>query len=310
MYILIHGADSYQCTQKINEMVGGFKQKRDPQGLNVAFFDCAKEGPDKMWGQISTVPFLAEKRMVVIHGVIENYESDVRNSLLEKLRSGSFAETSVLVFVEKKDKFGNNKLAAFLQKQPYSKHFPVMDEAARERWIKKYVADLGVSITTGAARIVAAGIEDTWQLASVCQQALAFASGEEIKREHVSPFVSSPLDDNIFNFTDALAAGNTAQALKLLDDQKKSGANEFYLLTMITRQFRLLLQLNDNPNQEELEDLKLHPFVVKKTSPLARRYTPEQLQSIHKNLYTIEKTLKTSSSSADILLDQFVMSAK
>ena len=310
MYILISGADSYRSSQKVKEMVAGFRQKRDPQNLNVAFFDCAKEGADKLWGQMATAPFLAEKRMVIIYGAIENYDSDVRAALLEKLEAGAYSETAVLIFVEKKDKFGNNKLAAFLQKQPYSAAFPLMEEQARETWIKKYVGKLGGSITTGAARIVAAGVEDTWQLASVCDQSLAFAAGAEIKREHVQPFVSSPLDDNIFNFTDALAAGNTGKALKLLDDQKKSGANEFYLLTMITRQFRLLLQLCDSPNQADLTNLKLHPFVVKKTSPLARRYTPQQLKTIHQNLYTIEKTLKTSSSKPDILLDQFVMSAK
>lgn len=289
-------------------MVSGFKQKRDPQGLNVAFFDCAKEGPDKMWGQISTVPFLSEKRMVVISGVIEHYDSDVRNALLKKLEDDTFAQTSVLVFTEKNDKFGNNKLAAFLQKQPYYSHFPLMEEREREVWVKKYIANQNASITTGAARIIAAGVTDTWQLARVCQQALAFAQEEEIKREHVSPFCQSPLDDNIFNFTDALASGNTAKALKLLDDQKKSGANEFYLLTMISRQFRLLLQLNDGPSPDDLVELKLHPFVIKKTSPLAKRYTPAQLQTIHNSLYKIETLLKTTNSTPDILLDQFVLS--
>lgn len=312
MYILIHGEDTYRSHAHLNKMIASFKEKRDPQGLNVSFVDCKKLEPEALSEQLGVTPFLAEKRMAVLQGFLEHAEKDLQETLLAKLESGAFVDTTVVVFFEVVSDFKKNPLFDFLKKQPYSSAFPLLAEHEREAWVKNEVRAHGASITTGAARMIATAITETWQLAQVVEQACALAGGEEIQRAYVEPFVEPPLDDNIFNFTDALAAGNTRRSLELLYDQRRADANEFYLLTMITRQFRILLQLQGVTPQEEpaiTKELALHPFVVKKTLPLARRYAPAQLQMIYKNLFAIETILKTTATPAGALLDQFVVTA-
>ena len=75
-------------------------------------------------------------------------------------------------------------------------------------------------------------------------------------------FVTSPLDDNIFHFTDALSARNAATALHLLHDQLESGANPFYIVTMLSRQITILLQVKAGGAAAS----KLHPYVQKKSA--------------------------------------------
>ena len=307
MYILTCGEDTYRSRQHLQKMIASFKEKRDPQGLNVSFLDCKKLEPGVLWEHLGTVPFLAEKRMVVLQGFLENAPKELNEALLAKLEAGAFADTAVTVFFETTSDFKKNPLFDFLKKQPYSSAFPLLAEHERETWVKNETRERGMSVTTGAARMIAASVAETWQLIRVVEQACALAGAEEIQRAHVEPFIEPPLDDNIFNFTDALAAGNTRRALELLHDQRRADANEFYLLTMITRQFRILLQLKDGVSGDAAKELGIHPFVIKKSLPLARRYSPAQLQTIYRNLFTIETLLKTTATPADALLDQFVV---
>ncbi|MEK7532526.1 MAG: DNA polymerase III subunit delta [Patescibacteria group bacterium] len=313
MYILINGEDTFRSRAHLQKMIASFKEKRDPQGLNVSILDCAKAKPEDIWEQLGTVPFLAEKRMVVLKELLGRKDDELLDALREKLEAGAFAETAVIVFFETTSEFKKNKLFDFLKKQPYSTAFPLMKEFEREVWVKRAIQARNGSITTGAARTLAAAVEETWQLEQVVEQACALAGAEEIQRAHVEPFVEPPLDDNIFNFTDALAAGNTRRALELLRDQRRADANEFYLLTMITRQFRILMQIHDRASGDAQGDiakeLGVHPYVIQKSLPLAKRYSFAQLKTIYDNLFKIETLLKTTATPADALLDQFVVTS-
>lgn len=314
MYILIHGEDTYRSRAHLAKMIASFKEKRDPQGLNISVLDCAKAKTEDVWKQLGTVPFLAEKRMVVLKELLGRKDGELLDALREKLEAGAYADTTVIVFFETANEFKKNKLFDFLKKQPYSAAFPPMKEFEREAWIKNAIRARNGSITTGAARIIAATVEETWQLEQVVAQAYALAGTEEIQRQHVEPFVEPPPDDNIFNFTDALAAGNTRRALELLHDQRRADKDKFYLLTMITRQFRILMQIHDRANGSThngdiAKELGIHPYVIQKSIPLAKRYSFAQLKTIYDNLFTIETLLKTTATPADALLDQFVVTA-
>jgi DNA polymerase III delta subunit len=52
--------------------------------------------------------------------------------------------------------------------------------------------------------------------------------------------------------------------------------------------------------------LGLHPFVVKKTLPLVRRYPLEKLKDIYEQLLQIDIKTKTGQGSQSELLDLFV----
>jgi len=316
MYILIHGEDTYRSRAHLHSLIASFKKKRDPQGLNVAMLDGKKMVPKDLWNELGVMPFLAEKRLLVLHGFLEHGEKELQEALCEKLTAGAYKDTAVIIFHETGVKTGKgsskNPLLDFLKTQPYSTAFPLLQEFEREAWVKNEVQKQGGSITTGAARLIATCVTETWQLAQVTEQACALAGAEEIQRPHVEPFIEPSINDNIFAFTDALAAGHTTLALELLHEQRRADANEFYLLTMITRQFRILLELHDlNPREEQAaaKETGLHPFVIKKSLPLAKRYAENQLQRVYNNLLLIETALKTTAVPADTLVDRLVMTA-
>jgi len=140
MYILLEGADTYQSREHLQKMLASFKEKRDPQGLNIAMLDAKKMEPNDMWNELGVMPFLAEKRLLVLREFLEHAPKGLQGALHEKLAAGAYADTTVIIFYEtaaaprssKKEKAVlKNPLSDFLKSQPYSAAFPLLQEFER-----------------------------------------------------------------------------------------------------------------------------------------------------------------------------------
>ena len=84
---------------------------------------------------------------------------------------------------------------------------------------------------------------DLFALENEINKLVGYAHGQTITTHHVDIMVHAQFDTLIFHFTDALCSGNARKAYKLLADQLESGAHELYVLTMLSRQFRIMLLL-------------------------------------------------------------------
>lgn len=149
-----------------------------------------------------------------------------------------------------------------------------------------------------------------WILSSEIDKLIALKRGSEITVEDVKNSNLSKIDDNIFNLTDAVGNKDIKQALKLLHDNMEEGANEIYLLTMIVRQFRILLQIkkaSEGNKRVIAKELGLHPFVVQKAMGQVGKYTLERLKEIYKKLLETDIALKTGGGESRVLLEQMVV---
>ena len=134
--------------------------------------------------------------------------------------------------------------------------------------------------------------------------------GREITISDVQLFLEERADDNIFALVDAIVAKNSNDVFQMIDEQYRQGKEALYLLAMITRQFRILLQLRDLMEREDglssdvlAKQLGLHPFVVKKSLPMAKRYTMTELRDIYGRLLTLDVSMKSGGMDGRALLD-------
>ena len=90
--------------------------------------------------------------------------------------------------------------------------------------------------------------------------------------------------------------------LKLLRESIASDSGEF-VLVMLARQIRLLIQVKEN------QTLKMAPFMLAKLSKQARNFSLEQLLKSHQQLYLIDQKQKQSAGllSLEAELDLFVL---
>ncbi len=317
MIIYIHGEDTFRSRQFLKKSIEEFKTKRDPQGYNTLIFNAIAGEPTRIIGELLTLPFLAEKRMVVIENLLSSKDQDFLEKILELIVEKKIPEVNVCV-IWQAESVGKSKTAKELQKilekEKYAYKFSQITEHELPPWITKEVRERGGKIDRLAAVNLARAVgDDMWLLNSLIDQLIAYRNGEEISSADLDLFHDEKIDDNIFAMVDAITAGNKKIAFKLLNDQRKLGQENSYLFTMILRQFKILLQMRDlweredNLKSDEIaRRLGLHPFVAKKSLPLVRQFNMNDLKRIYDQLLEIDHRVKTGFASQDILIDFFV----
>ena len=141
------------------------------------------------------------------------------------------------------------------------------------------------------------------------------ATVQEIGLSDIQLFLDEKIDDNIFNMVEAVVSGNKKQAMKLLNEQRRLGEDDFKLFGLILWQFRILLEMRDLferedgiPTNQMAKRLGIHPFVVKKNLYIVKRFSLDKLKQIHKQLLEIDYKIKTSLCDQSLLIDLFVAS--
>jgi len=327
MLIFLHGADTFRSRTQLKKMIAKFKADRDPQGFNVVILDCAKEEAGKILEQILAVPFLAEKRMVVLENLLTaTGKGDLQEQILKRLEDKKLDENNVYLFWEGDAKPKTNaakKLWEILSKEKYAQEFSALTGAKLSAWISNEIKERGGKIETVALNYLVNNIgTDIWRLNSTIDQLISYKPpfeggkggvGQSITLADVQLFLEEKIDDNIFNLVDAIVAGQKKIAYQMIREQYKKGEDAMYILAMILRQFRILIELRDLFDREDnlgsdalAKKLGLHPFVVKKSLPFVKQYTLAKLKNIHQKLLEIDIKTKTGLGSPDLLLDLLV----
>ncbi len=333
MYYILHGEDEFSRTREVNKMRA---KMGDPQiaDLSISFFDGRKITLGELQHACDSVPFLSDKRLVIVEGLLARFEARHRKGgdeeageegeeqshpeLAKELKEylERVPETTRLVFVETKALSKTNpilKLAHSIKKGAYVKEFQPPKESALPQWVQERVDEKGGEIEPGAVRELAAQLgSDLRLMDNEIDKLLAYCGSAPIGVEDVRALVASVRESNIFDLVDAIGARETSTALRLLHGQLDQNAAPLYLLTMITRQFRLLVQVKDLRSRGLLpaaiaEQLKARPFVVSKIMAQAPNFSMPQLESIYRRLLDTDLAMKTGRSDPIVALDMLIV---
>ncbi len=317
MVIYIYGEDTFRSRQYLNEQVEKFKQARDPQGYNVVFLDAQKSEPGKILTEIFSMPFLAEKRMIVVENILSISDKDFLSDICEKISDKKIPESNIIIFWQG-EKLGKVKevkeLDAILKKEKYNQEFNALEGSALSAWIVTEIKKRGGKISMVAANYLAQNAgKDVWFLNSLMDQLVAYIGSEEIGMIQVNLFLDEKVDDNVFNMVDAIVSGNKKQAYKLLEEQRRLGEDDFKIFGLVVWQFRILLaarslfETAENMSSDIMaKELGVHPFVLKKNLTIMKKYTKKQLTNIYDQLLDMDFKAKTGQADLGLSLDLLI----
>ncbi len=326
MILYFYGEDTFRSREYLRESIAQFKKQRDPKGYNTLTLDGKKISSGKLFAEINTIPFLSEKRLVVVENLLSSSDKEMLAEFASRLHEKKFPESTVLICWQG-EAVGKTKDAKELhailsrpsgipfagQKEKFAREFVALQGAKLLEWIQKRVGDRGGSIEINAAEGLAQNGGDSWQLSGTINQLVAYSSGRRIALEDVSNFIEEKLDDNVFNLVDAVVAGNHKKAFKLLTDQRKLGEEDGHLFGLFLWQFRILIEMSDlleregNLTSDEMaKRLGVHPFVARKNLAIARQSSLSKLESIYARLLEVDLKTKTGQGNQSLLLDLFV----
>jgi len=326
MIIFLHGPDTFRSRQKLKRLKDKFKEEVDKSGLNLAILDGEKLEISEFETAISTPPFLAKKRMVVVENLIKKSRKlKIHNEILELLKKNNLDDI-ILIFWEadiaetkRKAKTTKSKNKALLQKlknEKYVQEFQLFNLNAAKKWVTDEIKNRGGAISLSAVNLLVDFVgNDIWQLNSEIDKLIAYAKNREITNDDIQKSVKTKLDDDIFKLTDAIGRKDKATALKLISDQLTTGTAPTELLSKIVWQFRNLLLIKSfmeengpaYPAQQLAFQVGLHPFVVKKTLAQSENYTLAGLKQIYSKTLKIDHKIKTSRVDPEVLFDLLVI---
>lgn len=328
MIYVLYGDDDYTKDQQVARLKA---KLGDPTtvSMNLTQIDGDRLTMGALRESCDAMPFLAEKRLVIVRDFLTRFEPRKDSGgegeaprprrdkdLEEALKSylPNLPETTGLVFVEEKFSEQNPFYAAINGTSKWVKPFKTPQGAELQEWIRQQVKEAGGQIAPQAATLLAAYVTDGLRhLSMEIDKLVSFTGGKRpIEPADVENLVTEVLQSNIFQVVDAIAAHSGKRAIGLLHTLLDNGTSEIYVLAMITRQFRILLQVKEMSGagatlQEMQSKLHMHSFVLGKGLDQARGFTMERLEAIYRRLVEVDAAIKRGRMEPELALDLLVV---
>lgn len=342
MIIFLYGRDTFRSRQKLKELKDRFIREVDPSGGSLETVSGAEAGLEEINSRVSPGSLLSKKRMIVIEDIFLNKTQTVFEEILDFFKKRK-SDDNIIIFwdsavgvkvsgrkkeITKIDSSGREhplpakqlKLFNFLVGRKYAQEFKSLSNLETADWIKKEIKKRGGEITNQAAQTIVSLLgNDLWQIDNEINKLVNYKLGlepkmvkggraAEIQAEEVERLVRGRFDENIFALTDAISNKNKALAVKLLEEQYEAGLTDVYLMAMIVRQFRILLQIRQAldagaTSRKIISSLKLHPFVAQKGINQVRNFSLPVLKNILSQLVKIDYNMKTGRADMKTMLN-------
>ncbi len=321
MIFFIYGTDTHLCREKLKEVELGFVAKKDKGGLNVVHIFAETLEYDRFAQEVLTTPFLSEKKLIIASGLMSESSAGrkkLRDQIAEfvKTRETSIENNLLFfdVFEDAKKIPQKDALFNLLKKQKYSWECNPPQGRDLPAWISGYCQKEAIKIEGSAiTEIITLTGGDLTQITLELAKLKAYKNGGAITPADVKILVNAKFDDNVFKLTDALANKQKPLALKLISDQLLSGNNPLALLASISWQFKTLLKLKsemeENPRAAAAAlatKIGIHPYVAQKNMTAAKNFTLGQLVDINSQLVELEKKFKSGAKNPELLFDLLV----
>jgi DNA polymerase III subunit delta len=187
-------------------------------------------------------------------------------------------------------------------------------------WIQQRARSLKINIEQRAVQLLATYVgSNLRQIDNELEKLSLYADGRAISADAVNLMVSDASEAMVWDLTDALSQRNPAKAMRSLQVLRRGDAHPIYLLSMIARQYRVILKVKDamrsHAGANEFDIAKVvreSPFPVKKAMQQANGYSFTELVDLMDRLVVADNAMKTGAdpeTEIDLLIAELTQKA-
>ncbi len=322
-FYILHGDDLIRRGENLARM----RRSMGADGeLNTSEFDGDATTVPDVLAAVKSLPFLADKRLVIVRGLIRHITrkgagqagKKATDRLIDELPQ--LPDFARLVLVEDDTLSAGNRVLKAARTLPNGYIGEFKKPQNLTRWIMQRAQDeYDAEIAPRAAKAIADVVNGDLLLAdNELFKLVAYVDGERaISEDDVAALTPYVAEANIFEMVDSLASGNGKRALELIQQSLHDNPRDpgFGLFGMIVRQFRLVAMTRDyldqgGPAQAEAlaKAIGAHRFTASKLPAQARRFHAQQLDAILKRLQRYDQDMKTGRIEPRLALDLLVTS--
>ena len=250
---------------------------------------------------LDTLPVLAPRRLVILAEPEARRGKGIAEALPEVIEALD-ADTSVLVALSSRADRRAGWVKAFGD--------AIVDCAAPTRareiaaFVRREADRQDVTLGRGVAELLAERTGPQLMLLrhEIAKLALFAGPGEAVKREHVAAGTAALAEAPIWDLTDAIGEGRTADALRVLSQLQAAGAPGPVILGSLVSHFRRLMRVGHGAK------VAAPPFVRKKLETQAQRYGHRRLRSSLDAIHQTDLALKGAGAlRPDLALERLVI---
>ncbi|MCE5259115.1 MAG: DNA polymerase III subunit delta [Chloroflexi bacterium] len=341
-YQIIHGDEEFFRLEELARLKAEFTQ----QGLgdlNCTSLDGRKLTIPILREACETMPFLAEHRLVLVYDLLVRCDSSTKGESDEQeepqqanatLCKELIAYLAVipafthLAFCESVQLNARNPVLRYAQgdKGAVMTQCVRLDNNALHGWIQNRIVEkhrsyelssptgkkLGIDGDAARALINQTG-NNLRQLDLELDKLAGYTNYGQIQVEHVRRLASENLEARIFGMVDALGKRDRKAALHELEVLLATGAHPLYILTMIVRQYRLLIIAKELIDEQHVDarrlakELQVHDYAADRLAQQTRLYHQEELGAIYDALVLSDQQIKTGKIEGELALELLVL---
>ena len=314
MLYIIYGEDDFSLRQALTVIKEEMGDK-ELLSTNTTVLQGQNLTLQQLIMTCDTLPFLSPKRLVMVEGLLSRFEPQGKGEHALKPKDSEWqsfreyvsrmSESTVLILVDGELK-RNNPMLVELAPLAKVREFKSLKGDRLRDWMQSRAKNLECNISPPALKLLSELVGSNLGLLSIeIDKLCLYAHGRRVEEHDVKSLVAYAQETNVFNMVDAILERNAPKATRLLHLLEDEGAAPPYLLFMITRQLRMVIQAKDILQQKHASADMGHSlgitsdYVLQKVRVQAGTHSMEQLKAIYQKLLDTDISIKTGKIKGD-----------
>ena len=298
LYVLC-GEEDYLISQFKRKLLWAYTGKKSVSELkgdmNFAHFHGKDVRPEQIIDFSETLPFLAERRVVLIEDA-ELFQSS-KDSIADYLEKKP--ETSCWIIVDH-DINKKSKLFKASQKYGHIAEFKEQTEDSIKKWIIKLVHSNEKQITVGAMEELISRVGlDMNSLDKELEKLFNYCMDKEaIERKDVEALTGVRVGNHIFAMIDAMGNKDRQKTLDLYYEHLELKEPPMRILFLLGKQFANMytikyLRNNGFDKRRIAEKLEMKPFIVDRILGQSNKFSIEQIKNALEACTSLDEQIKS-----------------
>jgi DNA polymerase-3 subunit delta len=306
--VLIYGNHRLLVEEEVKKAQAKIAEKGEID-LNLEAFEAGMDSFDDALQAAETLPFGSDKRYVIVKEAQRLTAAEVKQ-LVRYMEDP--AESSLLILAAVELKATSSLVKAVEKKGRVREVTKRRDQIPG--WTRSRFKARGLQVSGKAIAYLQEALgEDLMAIEGAVEKISLYHEGEEaVELEEVVLLVTPSAEKYMYELVDRVALGDADQALKLLRRLLQQGGRTTYILSALSRHFRMLLlyqALREDGRQEAdvIAYMKLPKnkawMVSKKFKPQVARFDEDRLAQALSLLVKVDTGIKTGEMDGDFALE-------
>lgn len=283
--------------------------------MSVERIDADEVTFDYMVAAVQSVPFLCERKLVVLRGSSLNKEFTEK---FEDFLAAASESTDILITESKIDK--RTAFYKQLQKKTDFHVYKELDAVGVARWASQYTAEQGGTLSMTDANYLVQRVSDAARMQKRVGANQLLVKNEVDKLLLYSPKISRQTIDlmteenptsKIFDLLEAAFSGDAARMQRLYTDQRTQGVEPQQIIAMLVWQLYIFAVVKAGRGKSAsviAQDAGLRPYSIESAQRAMNRVEMARLREMVRELRELDVRSKTEGIVLDEALQLYLLS--